>query len=51
MYVEEGMEIEDIASMYPKMYNEVVEFLEPVIGKVDVGNGSPYLLAERLGVK
>jgi hypothetical protein len=28
MYVEEGMEIEDIASMYPKMYNEVVEFLE-----------------------
>jgi hypothetical protein len=30
---------------------EVVEFLEPVIGKVDVGNGSPYLLAERLGVK
>ena len=28
MYVEERMEIEDIASMYPKMYNEVVEFLE-----------------------
>jgi hypothetical protein len=28
MYVEEGMEIEDIASMYPEMYNEVVEFLE-----------------------
>jgi len=28
MYAEEGMEIEDIASMYPEMYNEVVEFLE-----------------------
>jgi len=28
MYVEEEMEIEDIASMYPEMYNEVVEFLE-----------------------
>jgi len=28
MYVEEGMEIEDIASMYPKMYNEVVEFFK-----------------------
>lgn len=28
MYVEEGMEIKDIASRYPKMYNEVVEFLE-----------------------
>jgi hypothetical protein len=28
MYVEEGMEIEDIASMHPEMYNEVVEFLE-----------------------
>ncbi len=28
LYAEEGMEIEDIASMYPKMYNEVVEFLE-----------------------
>jgi uncharacterized protein (DUF433 family) len=28
MYAEEGMEIEDIASMYPEMYNEVIEFLE-----------------------
>ena len=28
MYVEERMEIEDIASMYPKMYNEVVEFFK-----------------------
>ena len=28
MYVEERMEIEDIVSMYPKMYNEVVEFFK-----------------------
>ena len=34
MYVEEGMEIEDIASMYPKMYNEVVKFFEGY----DLGN-------------
>jgi hypothetical protein len=34
MYVEEGMEIEDIASMYPEMYNEVVKFLEGY----DLGN-------------
>lgn len=27
---------------------ECVEFLEPIIGKVDVGNGSPYLLAKKL---
>ena len=29
---------------------EVVEFLEPVLGKIDVGNGSPFQLALRLGV-
>lgn len=29
---------------------EVVQFLEPVLGKIDVGNGSPYVLAEKLGV-
>ena len=34
MYVEEGMEIEDIASMYPEMYNEVVKFFEGY----DLGN-------------
>lgn len=28
---------------------EVVEFLEPVMGKIDVGNGSPFQLALRLG--
>ena len=29
---------------------EVVEFLEPVLGYVDIGNGSPYRLAKHLGV-
>lgn len=29
---------------------EVVSFLEAVVGKVNVGNGSPYLLAKELGV-
>jgi hypothetical protein len=28
MYAEEGMEIEDIASNFPEMYDEVIEFLE-----------------------
>lgn len=29
---------------------EVVEFLEPILGKIDVGNGSPYKLALHLAV-
>lgn len=29
---------------------EAVRFLEQVVGKVNVGNGSPYLLAKELGV-
>lgn len=29
---------------------EVVEFLTVLVGSVDVGNGSPFLLAKRLGV-
>jgi hypothetical protein len=29
---------------------ECVEFLQPVIGVVDIGNGSPYLLAKQMGV-
>lgn len=29
---------------------ECVTFLEPIIGKIDIGNGSPYLLAKRMGV-
>lgn len=28
---------------------EVVEFMEPFLGKIDVGNGSPYKLALKLG--
>ena len=47
-----GSEIpDDIKSKSRDKYicTECVEFLEPVIGKVDIGNGSPYLLAQKLG--
>ena len=41
---------EDVKSKSRDKYlcTECVTFLEPVIGKVDIGNGSPYLLAKQL---
>lgn len=29
---------------------EVAQFLEPIVGRVDIKNGSPFLLAKELGV-